>query len=80
MATIIIKDVPDALYARLRSNAKEHRRSISREAIVCLKTALAGQSADVESLLANVRKVRNSLGMVSLTDRDLKRARHEGRP
>lgn len=80
MATIILKDIPDALYTRLRSSAKEHRRNINREAIVCLETALAGPPADVESLLAKVREVRNSLGAVFLTDRDLKRARQEGRP
>jgi antitoxin FitA len=80
MATIILKDVPDALFTRLRSSAKEHRRSISREAIVCLERALADQPADVESLLARVRGVRDSLGAIFLTDRDLKRARHEGRP
>jgi plasmid stability protein len=79
MATITLKNIPDALYTRLRSNAEEHRRSINREAIVCLETALAGQPVDVESLLAHVREVRNSLGAVFLTDRDLKRARHEGR-
>ena len=80
MTTITLKKIPDALYARLRSSAEEHRRSINREAIVCLETALAGQPADVEFLLANARKVRGSVGTVFLTDRDLKRARQEGRP
>jgi plasmid stability protein len=80
MATITLKNIPDALYARLRSSAEDHRRSINREAIVCLETALADQPVDVESILANVREVRSSLGAVFLTDRDLKRARQEGRP
>lgn len=80
MATITLKNIPDALYARLRSSAKDHRRSINREAMVCLETALAATPNDIESILANVRKVRSSLGAVFLTDRDLKRARQEGRP
>ena len=80
MATITLKNIPDVLYTRLRSSAEEHRRSINREAIVCLETALAGPPNDIESILTNVRRVRSSLGAVFLTDRDLKRARQEGRP
>jgi plasmid stability protein len=80
LATITLKNIPEGVYARLRARAEEHRRSINREAIVCLEQALANRAVDPGSFLVNVRELRNSLGKVFLTDRDLKRARGEGRP
>ena len=80
MATITLKNIPDDLYAHLRTSAGEHRRSINREAIVCLEKALLTRPVDPEFFLAGARELRKSLGAVFLTDRDLKRARNEGRP
>ena len=80
MATITLKNIPEDLYARLRTSAGEHRRSINREAIVCLEKALLSQPVDPESFLAGARELSRSPGELFLTDRDLKRARKEGRP
>lgn len=79
MATITLKNIPEDLYARLRTSAGEHRRSINREAIACLEKALLSRPVDPESFLAGAHELRKSLGAVYLTDRDLKRARKEGR-
>lgn len=40
MATITLKNVPDDLYDQLKRSADRHRRSINREAILCLEQAL----------------------------------------
>ncbi|MDP6227489.1 MAG: Arc family DNA-binding protein, partial [Dehalococcoidia bacterium] len=37
MATLTIKNIPDGLCHRLRESAKQHRRSINSEVIVCLE-------------------------------------------
>lgn len=41
MATILtLKNIPDAVYERLKASAEAHRRSLNSEAIVCLEAAL----------------------------------------
>lgn len=42
MATLNIKNVPDALYSRLKSHARRQRRSVSREVIQILDQVLTG--------------------------------------
>ena len=38
--TITLKNLPDALHARLAAAAKRHQRSLNNEAIVCLEAGL----------------------------------------
>ena len=38
--TLTLKNIPDAVYARLKLSAEVHRRSLNGEAIVCLETVL----------------------------------------
>jgi plasmid stability protein len=40
MPTLVLRNVPDDLYQRLKETAAEHRRSMTQEAIVSLRTAL----------------------------------------
>ena len=40
MATLIIRDVPEKTYKRLKENADRHRRSLSKEALVVLEERL----------------------------------------
>jgi plasmid stability protein len=42
MPTLVLRNVPDDLYQRLKETAAEHRRSMTQEAIVSLRTALEG--------------------------------------
>jgi plasmid stability protein len=44
MPTLVLRNVPDDLYQRLKETAAEHRRSMTQEAIVSLRLALEGQS------------------------------------
>jgi plasmid stability protein len=38
--TLTLKNLPDALHARLSAAAKRHRGSLNNEAIVCLEAGL----------------------------------------
>jgi plasmid stability protein len=80
MANLTLKNVPSSLYSRLKQSAGEHRRSINSEAIVCLENALTSRHVDPDSFLVSVRALRESLGGVFLTDKELQQARSEGRP
>ena len=60
--SITLKNLPDALHARLAAAAKHNRRSLNNEAIVCLETGLGTTIPSVQVQLTRVRAVRASLG------------------
>ena len=43
MNTLVLRQVPDALYRRLKTVAAAHRRSMNQEAILALKAGLPGE-------------------------------------
>lgn len=80
MATLTIKNLPDALYAQLKARATENRRSINSEAILAVERALAETSvSDPAQLLATLRRSRARLNGLYLTDKELRAARESGR-
>lgn len=80
MATLTIKNLPDALYQRLKARAAEHRRSLNSEAILAVEQAVTGSGpADPEEILAALRRARGRLDRVFVKDADLRTARREGR-
>ncbi len=80
MATLTIKNLPDALHARLKAQAKSRRRSLNSEAIVCLEEALdAPPPLDAETLIAEAEALnREILGDRVLPD-IVNAAKREGR-
>ncbi len=80
MATLTLKNVPDALYERLRASARGHRRSINQEAIVCLERSLGVGRLSPETLADRAREIRERAGTLYVTDESLRAARDEGRP
>jgi plasmid stability protein len=59
MATLYVRDMPDDLYARLRDEARDSRRSIGAAAIEILQGELRERSElTVGELLKRAQKVR----------------------
>jgi len=42
MPTLVLRNVPDDLYGRLKQAAADHRRSMAQEAIITLQSGLDG--------------------------------------
>ncbi len=80
MANLTIKNVPDRLVKRLKSQAARHRRSLNLEVITCLERAAQSMAVDPETLLARARTVRRSAGGIRVTDKLLKELKVAGRP
>jgi plasmid stability protein len=78
--TLTLKNLPDALHARLAAAAKRHRRSLNNEAIVCLEAGLGSASPSVEQQLAEIRALRESLGPHTFDPAEIDAAKREGRP
>ncbi len=80
MATLTIKNLPDALYEQLKARASENRRSINSEAILAVERAVAGFGApEPEQVLAALRRARLRLDRVFLRDEALSAGRNAGR-
>jgi len=66
--TLTIKDIPDDVYARLKTSAELNRRCINSEALVCLETVLALGRSTAGERLHRARTVRGQLNAVFDTD------------
>ena len=80
MATLTVRNVPAALYDALKKQAKRRQRSINSEAIFQLESILAHREMDVETELEEIRRFREKLKDVYVTEEDIKREKNRGRP
>ena len=78
MATLSIKNVPDALVKRLKSQAATNRRSLNLEVIAVLEAATRSVPIDIDAELARVRAVRIKLKH-PVSDEYINRAKRAGR-
>lgn len=77
--TLTLKNLPDALHARLSAAAKRHRRSLNNEAIVCLEAGLGAETPSVEEELARIRALRDGLGPHIFEPDEIDAFKREGR-
>lgn len=77
--TLTLKNVPDAVYERLKAAAETHRRSLNSEAIVCLESVLLPGKMSVGERLARARELRASLQQSKFKAKDIDAAKQQGR-
>lgn len=78
--TLTLKNIPEAVYERLKRSAATHRRSLNSEAIVCLESVLLPTKAIPDERLARARALRTALPQGKFRARDMDTAKREGRP
>jgi plasmid stability protein len=74
MPGLLIRDLPDDLHQKLKERAARNRRSLAKETLVILETALRGASAEGNPELPAPHK-----GQFLLTDEWIDQAKREGR-
>ncbi|MDL5053094.1 Arc family DNA-binding protein [Oscillatoria laete-virens NRMC-F 0139] len=79
MKTITLKDIPDNIHAAIKHRARLNGRSMNREAIACLEIAVAPTRTNARSILREIRKRRDQLG-IRLTHAVIRAATEENRP
>ena len=82
MPTITLKNVPAKLHARLKAQAKQHKRSLNQEAIVCIELAIRSERPDAERFLLEARKLRERIaasGVPSLSQKFVRQGIEQGR-
>jgi plasmid stability protein len=79
MATITLKEIPTSVHTALKLRAKQHGRSLNKEALACLADAVQAERTDPDAFLLDIRRHRSSLPG-RLKDTLLRDARATGRP
>lgn len=78
--TLTLKNIPDAVYERLKAAAATHRRSMNSEAIVCLEAVLMPTKLAPSERLARARELRAALTRQTFLASDIDLAKQQGRP
>ena len=78
--TLTLKNIPDAVYDRLKLAAAMHRRSLNSEAIVCLESVLLPTKMMPSERIARARELRAALPTGKFRARDIDAAKREDRP
>ena len=80
MATLTIKNIPQPLIQKLKTQATVHRRSLNHEVIRCLEQAAKSVPIDPESIIARARSLRRTPSKIKLTDQRMLELKTAGRP
>ncbi len=78
--TLTLKNIPDAVYEKLKHAAASHRRSLNSEAIVCLESVLLAPRMIPSERLARARELRAALPEGVFYAGDIDAAKRQGRP
>lgn len=77
--SLTLKNIPDAVYERLKAAAELHRRSLNSEAIVCLESVLLPGRVSPSDRLERARTLRASLPSMQFSPKDIDAAKRAGR-
>lgn len=78
MTNITVKNIPPLVYARLKQQAENNRRSINSEIITILERALSIQPIDVENMIEQSRRLRELTANYTLTADEIEKMINEG--
>lgn len=78
--TLTLKNIPDAVYERLKASAQSHRRSLNSEAIVCLEAVLLPTRMTPAERLARARELRAALSKGKFSAPDIDAFKRADRP
>jgi plasmid stability protein len=78
--TLTLKNIPDAVYERLKAAADAHRRSLNSEAIICLESVLLPTKLAPSERLARARELRATLPKGKFLEPDIDAFKRADRP
>jgi plasmid stability protein len=80
VTTITVKNIPENLYEQLKVSAKNNRRSINSEIIICIERSVMSRRFEPEIMIAKARQLRELTAGYVITDEAFNQAKSEGRP
>ena len=79
MSTLTIKNISRHLHLELKQSAIENHRSLNGEVIARLEQALHKVTTDADAWLTKIQAIRKTAKSQNLTDKELLKAKTEGR-
>ncbi len=79
MVTVTIKNIPEEVYERIKTQAKVNHRSINGEILSILEQAISLPPIDVQATLERARKVRELTSHYTVTASEIEKMINEGR-
>ncbi|MBP7583564.1 MAG: Arc family DNA-binding protein [Spirochaetes bacterium] len=79
MPAITVKNIPPGLYEKLRKSARDHRRSINSEIIICIETVLESGAMKADDILRGAALIRERTSHYHLKENELNTAKKKGR-
>jgi plasmid stability protein len=80
MVTITVKNIPEEIYEKIKTQAKANRRSVNSEIISIFEHAVQKRTPrDVQEILERARKVRELTAHYTTTAEEIKSRIDEGR-
>ncbi len=77
--TLTLKNIPDDVYARLKTASKAHRRSLNSEAIVCFETYLISPKMISTERIRRARELRAVCGVRPFRVKEIATFKQQGR-
>ncbi len=79
MVTVTIKNIPEEIYERIKTQAKVNHRSINGEILSILEQAISIPPINVQETLKRARKVRELTAHYKITADEIEKMINEGR-
>jgi len=80
MPAITLKNIPDSLYAQLKTAAGTHHRSLNSEILYCVERTLGTHKINAFEHIERAQKLRAKTAQHNLTDKELSDFKNEGCP
>ena len=81
MPDVLLRGMPDHLHQELKSAASRNHRSLDGEILSRLmESSVSPRPRDTKDLLERIRKLRESIGPIDVSEEELRSMRNEGRP
>ena len=79
MPAITLKNIPDSLYALLKTAAKTHHRSMNSEVLYCVERTLGTHKINIPEHIKIAQELRVKTAQHMLSDKELNEAKNMGR-
>ena len=80
MPDVALRGIPENLHRELKSAASLNHRSLNGEILARLTASVRGATVDTAELLERIRRQRDALGNIDVSDETIREMRDAGRP
>ena len=80
MPDVVLHGLPDDLHQALKSAARQNHRSLRAEILVRLNASFRSGPVAAEAVLKRIRLRRESIGLLDLSEDNLREMKDAGRP